>query len=111
MRSAVRSVVVFAILGLAACDADDARPTASAASSDGELVQCEDVPRDLCLEYASGAMTGPQPSGAGAIQRVVVTCDLRPPCERDRSGSGGKIRILYSDGSSWTQDWEVDAGL
>jgi hypothetical protein len=55
-------------------------------------------------------MQGAQPDYAGAIERVIVTCERMPPCAADRPDSGGKIIILYANGWAWTQDWAVMSG-
>lgn len=76
------------------------------------LIECRQVPEDVCFEYAISMIRGPQPDyaiGAG-IERVLVTCERLPPCGADRRDSGGKIMILYSNGWAWTQDWAVMSG-
>jgi hypothetical protein len=85
----------------------------SEATELGDLVECREVPEDLCFEYAINMMRGPQPEyaeGAG-IERVLVTCERLPPCGADRQDSGGTIMILYTNGWAWSQDWAVGSGL
>lgn len=71
------------------------------------------MPEDLCVRSAMNMMRGPQPdyaAGAG-IERVIVTCEVLPPCGADQLGSGGRIVILYTNGWAWTQDWAVGSGI
>jgi hypothetical protein len=74
------------------------------------LIDCRQVPRELCIDYAREMIRGPQPEYAGEIQRVLVTCERLPPCGPDRPDSGGKIMILYTNGWAWTQDWVLSSG-
>jgi hypothetical protein len=74
-------------------------------------VDCQDVPEELCHRYAESALAGPQPSGSGQIVSVTVTCEVKPPCESGRMGSGGQVIIEYNDGTSFSQDWILGSGV
>ena len=86
---------------------------ASGAPQDiGDLVECRQVPEDVCVQAATGVLEGPQPDYArGArVEAVLVTCESLPPCATDRTDSGGKVIILYTNGWAWTQDWAPGGG-
>lgn len=111
MRPAHHLGVLILGLTLAACGTDVSPAGESPAASSGEVLECVDVPLDICRDYGESAAEGPQPSGFGEVQRIVVTCTVRPPCSRDRSGSGGSVQLVDESGESWSQDWEVDSGI
>jgi len=91
--------------------APESTPTPSAEVTDPtRLIECRQVPEDVCFEYAIAMIRGPQPEYAAGIERVLVTCERLPPCGADRQDSGGKIMILYTNGWAWTQDWAVMSG-
>ena len=78
-----------------------------------ERVECRRVPEDLCFDLAIGMAQGPRPEyaeGAG-IERVIVTCEVDPPCGVGRLEAGGNIVILYTNGWAWTQRWSLGAGI
>lgn len=93
-------------------------PTTSPQPSGGitdptDLIECRQVPRDLCVQHALIVIEGPHPDYAdGAeIERVIVTCEVLWPCAADKRDSGGRIMILYSNGWALTQDWAIGAGI
>jgi hypothetical protein len=103
-------VVSLAALAAACNSGGTASPHASTDAAGDPLIQCHEVPEELCREYANEAISGPQPSGAGEIVRVTVTCELNPPCSADRLDSGGEVVVTYDDGTTWVQDWAVGSG-
>src|SRR5574338_266777 len=98
-----RMACVLLVALLTACT--QATPTPASSPSPARLVDCQSVPEGLCRQYAGEAMAGPQPSGAGRIIHVLVTCERNPPCKGDRRDSGGRIVITYDDGGTFVQDW------
>ena len=74
------------------------------------MVECRGVPQNACLDYAANAVAGAQPSDAGTVVQVTVTCERNPPCEPDRRDSGGRIILTYDDGTTFAQDWAFGSG-
>jgi len=89
-----------------------AMATASEAASDDpeDLIECRQVPEDLCVQVAMSVAQGPQPDYAAQIERILVTCEVLPPCAWDRGDSGGHVVILYVNGWAWSQDWAPQSG-
>ena len=75
------------------------------------LVECRQVPTDVCIAVATSMIEGPQPDYASEIEKVLVTCETLPPCGWDRGRSGGKVMILYTNGWAWSQDWTPLGGV
>jgi len=92
---------------------NDSVQSSSDSSDPTRLIECRQVPEQLCFDFALDMMRGPQPQYAEgiAIERVLVTCEAFPPCGADQDGSGGKVMILYANGWAWTQDWAIGSGI
>jgi len=92
---------------------NDSVQSSSDSSDPTRLIECRQVPEQICFDLALDMMRGPQPQYAEgiAIERVLVTCEAFPPCGADQDGSGGKVMILYANGWAWTQDWAIGSGI
>ena len=104
------AVLLGCCLALLGCSTPPEPSMVDSPSAGLPSVECRQVPRDLCNSAAAGAIEGPKPDGAGAVEHVIVSCELSPPCDPRREGSGGKVITLYDNGSTWTQDWAVGSG-
>ena len=99
-----RRLAPVLVLLLTACGPGPSTPSESPlpdaispGPSTADLIECRDVPEESCHDYASNAIAGPQPSGAGTIVRVTVTCERNPPCSPDRLESGGRVIVTYDN--------------
>lgn len=113
-----RRLPAFLAVVLMACGPGPATPSEppspdaiSPGPSTADLIECLDVPEESCHDYASNAIAGPQPSGAGTIVRVTVTCERNPPCSPDRLESGGRVIVTYDNDMTRSQDWAYGSGI